>query len=124
MSKAAIFTGLILIIIGFGGFAAAGFEAKAITALIPAFIGFLISLCGWIANQPQKRKHALHAASVLGLLGFILPAGRLGMLITKENFEWKLGSIMLLSASIVSLAFLLLCINSFIQARKNISSEA
>jgi 4-amino-4-deoxy-L-arabinose transferase-like glycosyltransferase len=118
MPTVAVFTGLLLLGAGIGGFAAAGFEAKALTALIPAVFGLLIGFCGMLAYRERLRKHALHIASALGLIGFLLPAGRLAMVMSKDSFAWNLGSVMLLVATLICLTFFLLCLQSFIKSRR------
>ena len=125
MPTITVVVGVLLIGTGVGGFAATGFETRAITALIPAAFGLLIAVSGVIAYRDHLRKHALHAASTLALLGFLLPAGRLGMVATKEDFEWALGSYMLLLASVICLGYFLLCLQSFLKARRErLAAEA
>ena len=118
MPKITLFTGLLLIATGVGGFAAAGFETKALTALIPAAFGLLIALCGIFAYRESIRIRALHTASTTGLLAFLLPAGRLGMLVAKGEFTWKLGTCMLAAASLIALGYFVICLSSFLKARR------
>ena len=118
-----LFTGFFLAGMGLVGFAAAGFEAKALTALIPAVFGLLISFCGVLAYRERLRKHALRVASALGLIGFLVPAGRLAMVMSKGSFAWNLGSVMLLVATLICLTFFLLCLQSFIKSRRERRSE-
>ena len=40
-----------------------------ITALIPAFFGAPLLVCGLIAMRENLLKHAMHAAAMIGLLG-------------------------------------------------------
>ena len=74
-----IFAGL-LILLGVGGYAAASagvMGAKASpTALIPAVVGILIGICGVVALRESLRKHAMHGAVLVGLLGCLAGAGR------------------------------------------------
>lgn len=63
------FAGL-LVVLGVGAYLATGMRSW--TALIPAIAGALLGVCGLIAVQsPGARKHAMHAAVVLALLGFL-----------------------------------------------------
>lgn len=112
MPKIAQITGALLIATGVGGFAAAGFEASAITALIPAVFGVLIAICGILAERLPLRRRALKAATVLGLLGFLLPASRLGMVIAKGEFAWTLATAMLTLATGICLVFSVLCLSA------------
>ena len=102
-----VLTGLLLIAAGVGGFAAAGFETRALTALIPAVFGVLIALCGGAAFRQERRKGMLRIATVLGIVGFLVPAGRLGMVIAKGTFELNLGTSMLIAASAICLLFVI-----------------
>jgi hypothetical protein len=43
----------------------------SVTALIPAIFGVVLALLGWLALNEHYRKHAMHAAVALGLLGFL-----------------------------------------------------
>jgi peptidoglycan/LPS O-acetylase OafA/YrhL len=94
---------------------------KSITALIPAFVGGVLLLCGLLALVgPGVRKHAMHLAAVLGLLGF------LGGFMPLQRQLSKDGAIDVTKPSAVSglvmsglcLLLVVLCVNSFIQARK------
>jgi len=113
-----VFGGL-LIILGIVGFVATGSEHY--TALIPAFAGILFIICGAVAMNPGARKHAMHAAAALSLLGF---AGTVMGVI--KLIQWAGGTTPARPAAVVSqsimallcLGFLALCINSFIQARR------
>src|ERR1700722_7716941 len=97
-------------------------NAQSPTALITAFIGVPLVLLGLLSFQAKMRKHAMHLAAIVGLLGFLggaikgfpnLLALLSGDLVGKE-FNKALSQNILAFAS---LAFVLLCLNSFIQAR-------
>lgn len=117
--RIAIIYGLSLILLGLGGFF--GFGRVSITALIPAFLGVLVFIAGWLARDEKMRRHAMHAAAILGLVGFIGSVG--GVFPT---IQFLAGSEIVRPAaavskaimSLLSLAFLILCINSFFQARR------
>jgi hypothetical protein len=61
--------GVALIILGLGGYFLTG--AVSLTALIPAAFGLLIALAGLVARDDRMRKHAMHAAVLVALLGFL-----------------------------------------------------
>ena len=61
--------GVALIIVGLAGYFLTG--AVSLTALIPAAFGLVIALSGLLARDARKRKHAMHAAVVVALLGFL-----------------------------------------------------
>jgi hypothetical protein len=44
-------------------------ETHSLTALIPLVFGILLDSCGALALHPRFRKHAMHGASLLALLG-------------------------------------------------------
>ena len=90
------------------------------TALIPAYIGGVLVLCGLLAFSDKIRKHVMHLAAVVGVFGFLggfmplirqaakgndfdptAPAARNGLLM-----------------SLVCAVFVGLCVKSFIDARK------
>jgi TRAP-type C4-dicarboxylate transport system permease large subunit len=75
----AIACGVLLIIIGIAGYANGLMTERAsLTALIPAVFGALLAVFGYIAGAKEDlRKHMMHAAAAVALIGFLLTAGRL-----------------------------------------------
>jgi uncharacterized membrane protein (UPF0136 family) len=69
MPSATIALGVALIILGLAGYFLTG--AASLTALIPVAFGLVIALSGLIARDERKRKHAMHAAVLVALLGFL-----------------------------------------------------
>ncbi len=69
MPSVTLALGVALIILGLAGYFLTG--AVSLTALIPAAFGLVIALLGLIARDERKRKHAMHAAVVVALLGFL-----------------------------------------------------
>lgn len=88
----------------------------SMTALIPAFVGGLIVLCGVIVLlKPEARKHAMHAAALVGVLGFL--GGFMPLF--RSNFDFKKASAVTgVLMSGLSLMFVILCVKSFIDARR------
>ncbi|HEY0782215.1 MAG TPA: hypothetical protein VGE98_07170 [Thermoanaerobaculia bacterium] len=120
MPNFAIAYGLVLILLGAGSFVATG--SKAPTALIPAAIGLLVLICGVLAQKERLRKHAMHAAAVLGLVGIIgglraLP-GLLKVMTTGGMFERPAATGEQLALLVLSLVFVGFCVYSFISARR------
>ncbi len=116
-----IITGALLDIVGTTGWLATGRESP--TALIPSVLGTLMIVCGVIAKvKPGARKHVMHAAAMIGLLGFLgtlkglfqLPA-----LISGAELARPAAVAAQSITSIICLVFLVLCVNSFIAARKS-----
>ena len=110
-----ILTGIILAIVGLVYYFP---DKPSITALIPTFLGILFVLLGLVAFKDGVRKHAMHAASALGLIGFVVPAYRI---ISKYAKSEAIAPAALAEQAIMAgicLVFTALCVNSFIQARR------
>src|SRR5262245_20917146 len=86
------------------------------TSLSPVGVGVLLILCGVISMaKPGARKHAMHLAAAVALVGTI--GGLIPVVLRNFNFEEvavKVG----IGMSVLSALFLAMCVNSFIQARK------
>ena len=111
MYRVTILFGVLLGITGVVGFYQSGAEHP--TALIPAFIGIPLFVCGIIAAKEAMRMLAIHIAVLVGLIGFIGAAATI--------FKAEQGTAAVISKSITSVlcaTFVGLCVQSFIQARK------
>ena len=60
--------GALLILLGVGFYFGTG--SQSVTALIPAFLGVPIALCGLLALAESRRRIALPVAFVFAVLGF------------------------------------------------------
>lgn len=120
MPVAAVFCGVVLIAVGFAGyFYGRSAGTASMTALIPAAFGLLLVLCGALGAMIEgTRKHAMHAAAAISLVGFILTAGRLIMRIGQISMSPAVLS--QLATAIVCLIFLLAAIGSFAKARRTV----
>ena len=110
-----------LLLLGLGLLAYFGFAdaaERSWTALIPAFAGVPLLICGWIGRREHARKHAMHAAMVIALLGVVLPLGRLIPVSIKNGFVFDSKSGTMIGMSVLSLVLLVLGIRSFIAARR------
>jgi hypothetical protein len=120
----AILVGLLLVGIGLQGHFdfgdLLGVEKGAQTALIPAYFGAALVLLGLIAlSGPGARKHAMHFAAMVGLLGVVGGAFRPAMALAKGTFDLNLTPTRLqLAMAALCLVFVLMCIQSFIIARR------
>ena len=119
MPSTAIALGVLLTLIGAAGYIYGVMNGNAsITALIPAFFGIVLAGLGLAAQAKENlRKHLMHAAVVIALLGFILPAGRLISRISDLTLSVAVLSQILMAA--VCLVFVILGIKSFADARRN-----
>lgn len=66
--------GVILIVLGIASYMLTG--RTSVTALIPAIFGAVLVICALIARKESARKHAMHAAVAVGLLGALASLGR------------------------------------------------
>ncbi len=123
MPTYAIWFGRILVLIGIIGYGYGMFAGNAsLTALIPAAFGLLLMLLGHLAAaKDDLRKHVMHAAVLVGLVGFLIPAWRL----LSRAGELTLSAAVVSQAamSIACLAFVILAVRSFIAARRSSASE-
>lgn len=118
MPTTSIVCGVLLILIGIAGYISGVMSDRAsITALIPAFIGLVLALLGVVAGVKEGlRKHLMHAAVIVALLGFMATAGRLVSRISELSASAAVLS--QASTAIVCLAFVILAIRSFAAARR------
>jgi len=120
MAKITIGIGCVLIALGVGSYLGTGRES--VTALIPAFFGLPLALLGVVALNDGRRKHAMHAAAAIGLLGFLGAArgfAKLPALLSGGEVEKPVAAYAQITMSLVCLVFLVLCVNSFIKARRS-----
>ena len=119
MPAATIALGALLTVLGAAGYVAGGMASP--TALIPAGFGIVFALLGVLAGKEPLRKHAMHAAAALALIGFAATAGgvveTLAMLAGSAP-ERPLASFSKAVMALASAVFLVLCIRSFRAARK------
>lgn len=123
MAKTTICLGVVLILFGILGFVSNG--NHDLTTLIPAAIGFLLSILGMFAltDNAKKRMLYMHIAVTIGLLGFL----GTGWNIVKY-FEFVRGTQLpypvlieveeMAATAGILLLFVLLCVRSFIVARR------
>jgi hypothetical protein len=67
--------GLILAVIGIVSYVGTG--RTSMTALIPAFIGAVLLVLAYVARSEAARRHAMHVAMVVALLGILGSGQRL-----------------------------------------------
>jgi len=120
LAKLTIVFGILLIALGATAFVLLGHHPHT---LIPAAFGLLLALFGALANSPDPKRRMLfmHIAVTIGLLGFLgtIP-GIIGVFqmaaghaIARPDAA-KVQAIM----GTLCLIFVLLCVRSFIQARR------
>ncbi|MFN5322145.1 MAG: hypothetical protein ACK5D7_11795 [Planctomycetota bacterium] len=107
------------------GGAAAVKTGRSKTALIPSVFGLLLLICGTLGLDERLRKHAMHAAATVGLVGFLAAGARLVSKmgdVLSGNISRPMWFIILMS--VLCLAYVLLSVRSFIQARRARNSQA
>ena len=122
MAKLTIAFGVVLGIIGVAYFV--GTSSAHPTALIPLWFGVILMICGGLAFTENARRRMLwmHIAVTVGLFGFLFP----GFMAIKEWVAAHGGPLAHPAAvqeqalmSLVCLVFTLLCVRSFISARRS-----
>jgi hypothetical protein len=122
MSKVTIAFGVVLIALGAWGFIGTGSQHS--TALIPAYFGLVLTICGVLANSPSEKRRMLwmHIAVTVGLLGFLAAGSRAGMVMAKSHGDLTHEASVALgdqiAMSVVCLFYVALCVRSFITARR------
>jgi hypothetical protein len=120
MAKLTIGIGVGLIALGVVMFAVTG----AKTSLIPAYFGIPLVVCGAVALNDAYRKHAMHVAVIIGLLGFLMPLGRLIPVLVRGQRPAAMALVSLLAMMALCGMFVFLCVQSFIAARRARTQQA
>jgi hypothetical protein len=110
--------GVSLIVVGLAGYFLTG--AVSLTALIPAGFGFVLAVSGLIARDERKRKHAMHAAVVVALLGFL--GSVRGLLQIGDVFDGTAARPAAVVAqtimAVLTLGYIVMAVRSFVRARR------
>ena len=121
MHHITIGVGVILVALGLFGYFGSASDSPSPTALIPAGFGAVLIVLGIVAHKPGARKHAMHAAAAVGLIGFLMAGGRgfmkLGMAASDDLTISRPVRLTILM-SLVCLIYIGLCVGSFISARR------
>jgi hypothetical protein len=119
MPSTSIISGVLLILIGILGYVFSLVDGNtSVTALIPAAFGLLLVILGFLAKSKENlRKHLMHAAVLVGLLGFLIPTIRL--VSQASNIKVSLAVLSQAAMALVCLFFVILSIQSFVNARRN-----
>jgi hypothetical protein len=107
--------GIILIVLGIASYVLT--ERTSLTALIPAIFGAVLVICALVARNESARKHAMHAAVAVGLLGALASLGRAIPAVIAGN-AGRPAVISQLVMAVVLLIYVALGVQSFIAARK------
>jgi hypothetical protein len=114
MASTTILFGVLLTLLGLAGYFLTA--TTSVTALIPAVFGLLLVVLGGLARSESIRKHAMHAAAVVALVGC---AGALFSLLRAPLATRPAMAVFSQAAMVVLTAvFVGLCVRSFIAARR------
>jgi hypothetical protein len=107
--------GFLLVLLGVVGYLATG--RASVTALIPAMVGAIFLLIALAARSTEARKHAMHAAVALALLGVIGTVPRIVPAIRAGDLSRPAVMAQIAMATILAV-YVILGVKSFIDARK------
>jgi hypothetical protein len=108
--------GLILIVLGVASYVITG--RTSLTAMIPAFFGVVLVICALIARSSEAaRKHAMHAAVAVGLVGALAALAR-GVPAALGGDAARPAVMSQLIMGVLLLVYVALGVRSFVEARK------
>jgi hypothetical protein len=125
MAKLTVVVGVLLVLISAGFWFGTGRETAA---LHPGGVGVLLAICGALANTENAKRRMIwmHIAVTLGLIGFLITGIRAvievargtAMTVNPAAFEERVV------VAAICFVFVLLCVRSFISARKARTASA
>jgi len=122
MPHLAITFGALLTLLGVGVWLATG--ADHVTSLIPAFFGVPLLLTGLAGLKAVLRMHAMHLAAGIALLGLLGSLARpISKLASGDGVALGLPLVSQLVMAALCGVFLVLCIKSFVDARRRRREE-
>ena len=107
--------GLILIVLGVASYVTTG--RTSMTALIPAIFGAVFVICALIARTESMRKHAMHAAVAVGLIGAIASLARAVPAVLAGDLA-RPAVLSQVAMAVLLVIYVWLGVQSFIAARK------
>jgi hypothetical protein len=111
---------VLLLAVGLGGYVASA--SHALHALIPAVLGALLVVCAAVGRNAKARMHAMHAAVLLALIGFLggLPGVvHVPALLAGTSTVPPVAVVSRSATAVLCLAYVVVAVRSFIQARRN-----
>ncbi len=123
MPTTTIISGGLLILIGIIGYIyGLNTGSASPTALIPAAFGLLLLIFGlFAASKENLRKHLMHGAVLIGFLGFLATASSVLKIpaLLAGTAERPAAVAAQFAMALVCFVFVILCVLSFISARRN-----
>jgi membrane-bound ClpP family serine protease len=114
-----IFIGIDLIFLGIVGLFVSSSDGKfSYTALIPSAWGVLLVVLGILAFKASMKKHAMHLAALLGVIGTVAPMVMAIKTLAAGNPKATAAPYFQITMALFCAAFVAMCVKSFIDARK------
>lgn len=107
--------GLILIVLGIASYVATG--RTSVTALIPALFGAIFVICALIARSESLRKHVMHVAAAIALIGALASLVR-AIPAVMDGGATRPAVMSQLAMAALLMVYVYLGVQSFIAARK------
>ena len=120
MPRTTVALGILLIILGLAAYLGTG--RSSATALIPAFFGLPLLVLGLLGHKDHLRKHAMHAAAGLALIGFLGTVSGLYeafVLLGGGAVERPAAAVVQALMALMCAIFIALSIRSFVHARRS-----
>jgi hypothetical protein len=108
--------GFLLILLGVIGYVATG--GASITALIPAMVGAVFLILALVARSAEARKHAMHVAVAIALLGVLGTVPRIMPAVAAGDIQ-RPAVIAQIVMAVLLLIYVLFGVKSFIDARRS-----
>ena len=116
MTSTTRYFGIILIVLGVASYQLTG--RTSLTAMIPAFFGVIFLICAMIARRSDAaRRHAMHAAVAVGLIGALAALGR-GIPGAINGDPMRPAVLSQLAMGVLLVIYVAMGVRSFIAARK------
>ena len=107
--------GFLLVVLGIGSYLGTG--RTSITAMIPAFFGAIFLVLAIVARKPETRRHAMHAAVALALIGALAVLPRIVSGISAGNLT-RPAVLSQIATALILGVYVALGVRSFIEARR------
>lgn len=115
MARLGIVFGLLLC--GLTVVALLGMTSKAPSQFIPMMVGIPILFCGVVGLNPHRRKHSMHGAASVAVLGLLVGSGLsiyCGANLPGERDIFRVATVL----AALCLIFVVVCVVSFVHARR------
>ena len=89
-------------------------EAQSLTSFLPSLLGLALLVSGEMAKIPEKKKLWMHVAVTFGLIGAL--GGTRFFMVIADGLNYASSSMLMLF--LTGTAYTVLCVRSFIAARK------